>query len=143
MGESPSRGQKDAGSRRGGGPDTNRVLVVAPSPIDRIVIARTIQRIYLKPVSAAPEEALHVLIADPPVLVVVDRAIKDELLNPLMDELSRRRRISEGSLPRILMIETARERAHTPPFAGVVDMTISKPILQETLQRAVERLIGG
>ena len=44
-----------------GGRDRGRVLIVASSPINRIVISHTIERIYLKPTAVAPEAAAFFL----------------------------------------------------------------------------------
>lgn len=120
----------------------NQVLVVADSPILRIVVARTLERIYLKPIPVRPDVAVTTLASRRPSTVIFDAATDDEFLDPLLAELSHLRRGSQEVLPRVLMIEEPDQEDLKPGFAGLVDARIAKPITPDTLQPVIERLIG-
>ncbi|WP_173934874.1 response regulator [Chelativorans sp. Marseille-P2723] len=120
----------------------NCVLVVAPSPIDRIVISRMTERIYLKPIAVGPEEALDTFSAHQPALVIIDKSVRDDLLEPLLSQIAERRLGSAGRLPRTLMIGKTRMQDELSSFANAVDMAIAKPITPEILQPAIERLMA-
>lgn len=121
----------------------NHVLIVAASPIIRIVIARTIERIYLRPIPVSPEIALDTLNDRQPDVVILDADTHEELLDPLLAELQRRRRASEDRRPRVVLIEEADRRQGEPRFAGLVDAAVPKPITPDTLQPVVERVINA
>lgn len=120
----------------------NQVLVIAESPILRIVVARTLERIYLKPIPVRPDAAVSALASRRPSTVILDAATDGEFLDPLLAELSRLRRGSLKELPRVLMIEEPDQEDAKPGFAGLVDARVVKPITPDMLQPVVERLMG-
>ncbi|WP_159593494.1 response regulator [Chelativorans xinjiangense] len=122
------------------GPDTNRVLIVSDSPINRIVIARTLERIYLKPQAVASSAALKALNDSRPVMVIIDGPAQGIAFGPLLSELAKQRGASERNLPRTVLIDGPAQRSDTPP-AGLIDAVAIKPITPDVLQPVVERLV--
>lgn len=120
-----------------GGRDRGRVLIVASSPINRIVISHTIERIYLKPTAVAPEAALSALDKSRPMMVIIDGMGEDEMPS-LLAEIARQRRASQMRLPRVVLI--AEPTGRTPPHDETIDAVVSKPITPDVLQPVVERV---
>ena len=121
------------------GADNNRVLIVVASPIDRIVISRSIERIYLKATTSAPEGVMEALDSSRPVMVIVDQSCCDEAL---VREVARRRAASAAGLPRVLLITETTGSTDASSRHGIVDQVFAKPITPEALQPVVERLAG-
>lgn len=119
----------------------HQVLIVAASPILRIVIARTLERIYLKPIPATPQDASKALADHKPGMVIVDAMTEDAFLSPLLSQISTFRESSDGKLPRVLLVEDPGEQDEELTRQGLIDATIAKPITPDVLQPVVERLI--
>ena len=115
-----------------------RILVVAASPINRIVISRMVERVYLKAIAVAPEAALDALATKSPALVIVDGGGNGDL-DGLMSSIISQRQAQAKDLPRIvLIIEPSQQESLS--YEGVVDAVVAKPITPEALQPVVERL---
>lgn len=123
------------------GPDDNRALVVAASPINRIVIAHTLEKIYLKPDAVTPHEALATLRVSQPILAIVDDSGAGDTLGALLKELTGRNMSSERGLPRIILIGDGAGPDSAPP-EHAVDAVISRPFSPDTLQPVVERVVA-
>ncbi|MCT7374029.1 hypothetical protein [Chelativorans salis] len=122
------------------GPDTNRVLIVSDSPINRIVIARTLERIYLKPQAVASSAALKTLNDSRPMMVIIDGPAQGVAFDPLLAELAKKRGSSQRNLPRTVLINGPAQQSDVPP-AELFDAVAIKPITPDVLQPIVERLV--
>lgn len=120
---------------------SKQALIIAASPISRIVIGRTIERIYLSSQAVTPEAAPAALRKSQPLLVIIDGPLGEPAAEQLFTELARHRKASEQKLPRVLMIADAAASSDLP-YGTTIDATVSKPITPDTLQPVVERLLG-
>ncbi|WEX08820.1 response regulator [Chelativorans sp. AA-79] len=134
------------GSGRGTTPSDSTsydgVFVVATSPINRIVITRMVERIYLKAMAITPETALDALRAKRPMMVIIDEGRQPDLIEPLIEEIARLRSAFTARLPRIVLIVEA-SRQNEARRDGIVDAVVVKPITPEVLQPIVDRLSKG
>jgi CheY-like chemotaxis protein len=133
-------GSAGRGAPSTGGAEMGRVLVVAASPINRIVISRTIERIYLKPTAVAPDAALNALAVSRPMMVIIDEGTDRDVLQPLLAEIARRRQGAENRLPGVVLIVEPSRRSEVSSYGEIVDATVAKPITPEVLQPVAERL---
>mgnify|MGYP001359654960 CR=1 FL=1 len=115
-----------------------RIIVVAASPINRIVISRMIERIYLKTAAVSPEAALEAVATNRPVLLIIDEGSHGDL-DALLQAVADLRQSSASDFPRIVLIVEP-SRLGNPGYDGIADAVIAKPIMPETLQPVVERL---
>lgn len=136
-GKSPRSGP--AGDRKN--PNSNRVLIVSASPINRIVISRTVEAIYLRPVAVAPGEAPRALRESEPMIVIVEQEASDDTLKPLLSELGLKRQ--DGRMPRAVLIASSSTHNESPSYEGLFDAVVPKPLTPDTLQPVVERLSKG
>lgn len=116
----------------------NRALIVSISPISRIVIARTVEGVYLRPDAVPPDAAVRALRNSEPRMVIIEAAASDDSLKPLMSELALRRR--ERQMPRVVLITDAITHRDMPPMEGLFDAVVPKPLTPDTLQPVLERL---
>lgn len=117
-----------------------QVLVIASSPVNRIVISRILERACRKPIPATHQNAESVLAENRPGMVIIDSGgDKDDHMS-LLAALERLRRASPGELPRVIMIGAA---ADGQGQAGVVDAFVAKPFTPDMLQPVVDRLIDS
>ncbi|WP_309083380.1 response regulator [Chelativorans sp.] len=114
------------------------VLVVAASPINRIVISRTIERAGMRATTTSPETALDALGERRPAMVIVDEGGQEGLLTLLFGEIARLR-AGDAGLPRVvLVVEPSQQRGKS--YGGIVDAVVVKPLTPEGLQPIVQRL---
>jgi len=118
--------------------DHSRILVVAASPVNRIVISRMLERIYLKPTAVDHEAALEAFVAKCPAMVIIDEGQQTNL-DALIEELASRRQSHMSNLPRIVLIAEPSQQGSVR-YEGLVDAVVAKPITPEILQPVVERL---
>ncbi|MCT8998760.1 hypothetical protein [Chelativorans intermedius] len=121
--------------------ESRLVLVVSASPVNRIVISSTLQRIYLKPRAVGPDAALTALRECRPLMAIVDGALADVRLAPFLSELATRRRSSGEGLPRTVLIADPSQKDR-PARPEIIDVVAAKPITPDALQPIVERLLA-
>ncbi|WP_053086189.1 hypothetical protein [Nitratireductor soli] len=125
--------------------DLSQVLVVAASPINRIVLSRIAQRACLKASAMEPGEATRALTAPArdksPGMVIVDVDANTCTNGALIDWLSEQRSASPRRLPLVIAIISTFEAGSLP--AMLFDATVVRPVTPETLQPVIERLIAG
>ncbi|EKF20578.1 two-component system, regulatory protein [Nitratireductor pacificus pht-3B] len=126
--------------------DLGQVLVVAASPINRIVLSRIAERAYLKASAMEPGEAGRTLAAAAardrsPGLVIVDMDAALGNAGSLIDLLSALRSASPRRLPLVIGVVSSCETATLPALQ--FDATVVRPVTPETLQPVIERLIAG
>jgi CheY-like chemotaxis protein len=120
----------------------SQVLVVGKSPVNRVVIARIVERSGLKPVSETPEEAIKSLALLRPGLVIVDGGAGNNDCEEILATLRDRRRISSKNLPIIILLSTAAADASGLAIDQTIDAVVAKPITTELLQPVIDRLVS-
>ncbi len=120
----------------------SQVLVVGKSPVNRVVIARIVERSGLKPVSETPEEAIKSLALLRPGLVIVDGGAGNNDCEEILATLRDRRRISSKNLPIIILLSTAAADASGLVIDQTIDAVVAKPITTELLQPVIDRLVS-
>lgn len=125
--------------------DLSRALVVAASPINRIVLSRIAERACLKTASMDPGEAARKL-ANPqaddlqPGMVILDLDTAFESHDDVLAQIETRRRISPARLPFVVAIVATLRQVDLQSSA--FDATVARPVTPETLQPVIERLIA-
>ncbi|WP_404933732.1 response regulator [Nitratireductor sp. L15S-10] len=123
--------------------DPTQALVVAASPVNRIVLSRIAQRAYLKVQAMEPVEARRILSAASPLsrpgLVIVDIDAQLQMTDTLFLHLQRHRSVSPRRLP--LVITIIPSRLDASPRADHVDAQVVRPVTQEALQPVIQRLL--
>jgi len=122
--------------------DFSTVVVVARSPVNRIVLAKIIERASLKAVVEQPETAAAVLRSHVPGVVVLDGGVDNRECEQLSETIAAARCAGGGTLPAVGMLSS---RVGTPRSLGlpdIVDVVVAKPITPEKSQPGIERLIA-
>ncbi|MCR4268222.1 response regulator [Nitratireductor sp. ZSWI3] len=122
--------------------DLAQALIVAASPINRIVLSRIAERACLKTSAHEPAKALGALTVPDksPGLVIVDIDAGTSGREDLFAHLSERRSASPAKLPLVIAVVGALEAASLPGL--IFDATVVRPVTPETLQPVIERLIA-
>jgi len=131
----------DRNAIHGLAPDLSRVLVVGNSQINRIVVARIVERCGLKPVSEPPASALRVLPLVFPGLVILDGGPENSDCDSMVAGVMALRRVSGGKSPGVILLSNRSGAPVSPPLESVADALVSKPFTTEQLQPVVERLV--
>ena len=123
--------------------DPTQALVIAASPINRIVLTRIAQRAYLKVQAMEPVEARRILSATSPLarpgLVIVDIDAQVQMSDDLFLHLEQYRSASPRRLP--LVITIVPSRLDASPTVEHVDARVVRPVTPETLQPVIQRLL--
>ncbi len=120
----------------------SQVLVVGKSPVNRIVIAKIVERSGLKPVSELPDKAFNTLSSLHPGMVILDGGTGNDDCNHILSALRDRRRGSAKNLPTIILLSTASADADALTANHGVDAVVAKPITTEMLQPVIDRLLS-
>lgn len=125
--------------------DLSQALIVASSPVNRIVLSRIAQRAYLKANALEPAEATRILSAPTPLsrpgVVIVDIDAQTRATSELFTHLESHRRASPRGLPLVITIVASRHKdtlAESP-----VDARVVRPVTPEALQPVIDRLVAG
>lgn len=122
--------------------DFQKVLVVAKSAINRIVIAKIVERAGLTPVVMTPEAAGATLPCETPGTIVLDGGADNRDCDNLIPAVTAAREAAGGRLPAVIMLCN---RIGTPAGLGlpaIVNVVVAKPITPEKLQPVIERLLS-
>jgi DNA-binding response OmpR family regulator len=141
MGRSPYRhlGSDLCPSRKGA---RGQALVISAFPVNRIIIAHSIDRIYRMPLSVDPSAAVSALSNPDICLVVVDATGEPDELAPTFSRLEELR--DSDSPPRILLIATGRRDGDgDAAVTFAADNVIYKPFTPDMVQSAVDQLLRG
>lgn len=122
-------------------PDPSRVLVVGNSQINRIVVARIVEKAGLKPVTETPVTAVRILPLLFPGLVVLDGGADNRDCDALTGGIAALRRISGKDLPAVVLLSNRTGDPDTLSLPGVIDAVVTKPFTSDQLQPVVERLL--
>lgn len=141
MGRSPYR-DLESDSRSSRPATRGHVLVISAFPVNRIIIAHSIERIYRKPLSVDPSSAVNALTSPDICLVVLDATGGQDELTAIFARLEELRR--SDSPPRILLIARGRPSdadggGDAIPFPA--DEVIHKPFTPDMVQSAVDQLL--
>jgi CheY-like chemotaxis protein len=122
-------------------PDFSRVLVVGHSQITRVVVAKIIERVGLKPVSEAAETAAERLRSLFPGTVVLDGGADNRDCDHLLEDILALRRVSRSLAPAVILMSTRNGTPESLSLSSTIDAVVAKPITPERLQPVVLRLI--
>ncbi|MBD0413098.1 response regulator [Oryzicola mucosus] len=129
-------------SRRIAPVDASRVLIVATSRINRIVVAKIIERSGLKILSDLPENAESILDRLTPGTVILDCGPENRDCEHLMTRLATLRQNTQDGLPKVVLLTSRLPAAANIVVSEAVDAVVPKPIIPERLQAVVDRLSG-
>ncbi|MBL8580102.1 MAG: response regulator [Mesorhizobium sp.] len=124
-------------------PDLSRVLIVGNSQINRIVVAKIVERSGLKPVCEPPASAVRVLPLTFPGLVILDGGPENRDCDSVVAGVVALRRVSGGRLPAVILLSNRMAAPAGPSLDSVTDAVVTKPFTTEQLQPVVDRLIKG
>ncbi|KFB11117.1 hypothetical protein [Nitratireductor basaltis] len=115
------------------------VLIVSQSPVNRIVVARSLERSLLKSEAVAPDVALAALERVKPWLVIIDEQGSEPVLDKLLARLAQQRKASETrALPLALLI--ARDSNAKEAASQIFNSVLVRPVTPDVLLPVVERL---
>jgi CheY-like chemotaxis protein len=118
--------------------DYGLALVVASSPVNRIVVSRIIQEAGLKVRAETPDAALSALEALMPATVVLDGGADNRECEHVMAKLQALQGNTDASIPFVVLLATP----HAAPVNDrTIDAIVAKPILPERLQPLIHRLL--
>jgi len=122
-------------------PDLSRVLVVGNSQINRIVVAKIVERSGLKPVTENPVSAVRVLPLMFPGLVILDGGPDNKDCDSVIAGVVALRRVSGKNLPSVILLSNRNGDPASLSLGGAIDAVVTKPFTTEQLQPVVDRLI--
>jgi CheY-like chemotaxis protein len=120
-------------------PDLSRVLVVGNYQVNRIVVARIVERSALKPVCENPLSAVRILPLMFPGLVILDGGPNDKDCDSVIAGIEALRRVSGNRLPATILLSN--RNANPAAIGAAIDAVVTKPFTTEQLQPVVDRLI--
>lgn len=126
---------------RSGDADWHQVLVVGVSRINRVVVGKIAERVGLKVIEAAPDDAGDLLAAHRPATVVLDGGADDGDCAGVMDALARQREASGGRLPIVILLSNS--YAPRADAGGTIDAVVVKPVLPDRLQPLLASLLDA
>ena len=122
-------------------PNFSRVLVVGMSQINRIVVARIVERSGLKPVTETPAGAVSILPLMFPALVILDGGPENKDCDSVIAGVLALRRLSARNLPAVILLSNRNGDPASLALGSAVDAVVTKPFTTEQLQPVVDRLI--
>lgn len=122
--------------------DFSKILVAAKSPINRVVLAKIVERAGLKPVVESPETAARTLLGLIPGVVILDGGAENKDCDELIPIVARTRSTLQRALPVVIMLSNSNGTVESLGLSAVIDVVVAKPITPEKLQPVVERLIA-
>ncbi len=125
------------------GINASNVLVVGKSPINRVVVSKIVERSGLTALSHPPDLACAALIDARPGMIILDGGPDGKDCDLLMSEIAAQRRLHGKPVPAVIMLSMRIGTPETLAFGACVDAVVAKPILPETLQPVVDRLVTG
>jgi len=122
--------------------DFATVVVVARSPINRIVLAKIVERSSLRPVVEAPDTAAATLRSLIPAAIVLDGGVDNTECDHLASLLETLKCSTGGTAPVVILLSNRVGTAQSLGLPEIVDAVVAKPITPEKLQPVIERLIA-
>lgn len=122
--------------------DFQKVLVVARSHINRVVVSKIVERSGLRPVAEAPEVALTMLRQLTPGTIILDGGADNADCDALIPAILALRLASGTNVPSVILLSSRPGTAESLSLSSAVDVVVAKPITPERLQPVVEKLLG-
>jgi len=122
--------------------DLSKVLVVAKSPINRIVMAKIVERSSLRPVVDSPETAAATLRSLIPGAIILDGGVDNKDCDGLTSAIAAVRCGADGPLPAVILLSNRNGTPESLDLSEIIDVVVAKPITPEKLQPVIERLIA-
>ncbi|MEO5321823.1 response regulator [Mesorhizobium sp. CC13] len=122
--------------------DLNRVLVVGRSQINRVVVAKIVERSGLRPVTEGPDTAELALRSLAPGTIILDGGSDNRDCDALLPSIVSLRLASGSNLPAVILLSTKAGTPESLSLSTAVDIVVAKPITPERLQPVVEKLLG-
>ncbi|MBL8581353.1 MAG: response regulator [Rhizobiaceae bacterium] len=122
--------------------DFSQVLVVANSPVNRVVVSKIVERSGLKPVCESPKSAEKALGNSFPGTVILDGGSDNHECDGLLAGISALRQSCGRPYPGVILLSTRNAPDQEGALNGLIDAVVPKPITPERLQPVVDRLIG-
>lgn len=114
-------------------------LIISQSPVNRIVITRSLERLLLKAEAVAPDQALFALEQNKPWLVVIDEQGSEEQMETFTKKVMQQRRGSESKRSPLAML-IARSNDSKEQASQIFDAVLVRPVTPDVLLPTVERL---
>lgn len=121
--------------------DFTKVLVVANSPVNRVVVSKIVERSGLKPVCESPKSAEKTLGTSFPGTVILDGGSDNRECDGLLAGISALRQSCGRPFPGVILLSTRNAAAQEGSLNALIDAVVPKPITPERLQPVVDRLI--
>ncbi|WP_198174306.1 PleD family two-component system response regulator [Mesorhizobium xinjiangense] len=128
-------------ARRTGGSNA-LVVVVGRSKVNYVVISKIVEYMGLRAVCGLPEQAATMLQRHAPGLVILDISRSDRDWNDVLQAVSDRAVNVPSSAPGVIALVTEKPDTKLANALAVADLVISKPVTQDRLQPAVEKLLA-
>ncbi|WP_269933360.1 response regulator [Aminobacter sp. HY435] len=122
--------------------DLTKVLVVGRSQINRVVVAKIVERSGLKTISEAPDTAVAMLRTMAPGTIILDGGIDNRDCDGLMASIMSLRQASGTNLPSVILLSNKAGTPESLSLPSAIDIVVAKPITPERLQPVVDRLVG-
>lgn len=120
--------------------DFSKVLVVGKSPINRVVVAKIVERAGLKPISEPPEAAEKALRVQTPGTIVLDGGPDNRDCDGLIADIAAARIANGRHTPAVILLSNRVGTPQSLDLPNVVDAVVAKPITPECLQPVIDRL---
>lgn len=121
--------------------DHSKVLVVAKSPINRVVVCKIVENCGLKSIPETPEGAANTLLRLVPGIVVMDGGQDNRDCEALICQVEALRRTS-GAYPSVILLSIRNDPSGGLNLSAVINAVVVKPITPEALQPVITRLSG-
>lgn len=115
------------------------VMIIAASPVNRVVIIRIAERAGLKTMAPHPDAAPAALAQHTPAMVILDEDARLDSRRLLVDAIAPQRRIRHN-LPFTVLL-TTNVQDHGEPESEGFDAIVAKPITAEVLQPVIDDLM--
>lgn len=122
--------------------DLSKVLVVARSQINRVVVAKIVERSGLKTISEGPDAAISMLCDIAPGTIILDGGADNRDCDGLMASIMSLRQASGTNLPSVILLSNKAGTPESLALPSAVDIVVAKPITPERLQPVVDKLVG-
>lgn len=122
--------------------DLSKVLVVARSPINRVVVAKIVERSGLKTLTEGPEAAAAMLRDTTPGTIILDGGTDNRDCDGLMSAIMSLRQATGTNRPSVILLSNKPGTPESLALPSAIDIVVAKPITPERLQPVVDKLAG-
>lgn len=124
------------------GTDMSQVLIVGRSQINKVVVAKIVERSGLRPVTEAPDKAARVLRVAMPGLVILDGGADNKDCDAIIETIVAMRRGSGKPLPCVILLSNKTGDPRSLSLSSAIDEVVAKPITPERLQPVVDDMVA-